>query len=189
MTGDGRTKGQSHSIIWGVFFCLLLFSFKIQNFINIWKHWIFSAYSLEVRKWEGKVCTHFTTILLFILGKMSDVQNTSEGFVHKPHVDNYAALQLDECIWEMPSFRENISGLGFLQDEWDQTKGFLKWTSLVIWVQSPSQWKQAGRAQIGIGCCQQSTPARIWSDVHLSCAIFHGSFAESVTLLLSQKMN
>lgn len=123
-----RQNGQSHSIIWGVFFCLLFFSFTTQNIINIWKHWIFSVCSLEVKKWEGKVCEHFTASLLFILGKMSDVQNTSEGFVHKPHVDNYAALQWDDCIWEIPPFRENVSGLGFLQDEWDQTKGFLKGT-------------------------------------------------------------
>lgn len=83
----------------------------------------------------------------FILGKTSDVQNTSECFVHKPPVDNHAALQWDEHIGEMPPFRENVSGLGFLKDEWDQGKGFLKGTALIIWGQSGWQrgWQSPDR--------------------------------------------
>lgn len=89
----------------------------------------------------------------FILGKTSDVQNTSEGFVHKPPVDNYAALQWDEHIGEMPPFRENVSGLGFLKDEWDQGKGFLKGTALIIWGQSG--WQRGWQSPDGMGCCGQ----------------------------------
>ena len=77
----------------------------------------------------------------------------------KPDADNSAVPQRDECIQEMPPFRENLSGGGFLLEERDQMQGFLKGTQLIIWGPSRSQREQAGRAQTAIGCCRQSSPA------------------------------
>lgn len=70
MTGDGRMQGQSHCIIWGIFYCLLSFLSKYKISLTF-ESTVYFLLALEVRKWKGKVCEHFRAILLFILGKMS----------------------------------------------------------------------------------------------------------------------
>lgn len=122
-------------IILGLFFYLLLLlsKYKISLTFESTEYFLFASWRLGSGK---EKFVNISQLSSFILGKMLDVQNMSEGFVHKLHIDNYAALQWDEHIGEVPLFRENIRGLGFLQDEWDQGKGFLKGTELVIWGQS-----------------------------------------------------
>lgn len=95
MAGDGRTKAQHY--LW-LFFFLLLFFFLSKYKMSL--TFESTEYFLPAPWRLGSGKEKFANISQLpdrsFLGKMSDVPNTAEGFVHKPHVDNYGALQWDE---------------------------------------------------------------------------------------------